>query len=121
MLKIIKQGNYRLIAIDKVKRVLNLSQNKNYSWTIKEGVGEIKIESSNEYKMENILSSGKFRFYEVVSEEKLADGFHLELSTRNGKWQGYLLTKGLPKRENVSSRIVPTIEEITKSSSYKLY
>lgn len=117
MVKAIKQGDYRLIQTDNGARVLNLSQKKNYIWIRNDGNGEIKIVNSLDLKTSSILAEGKYRVYEVNSETKLADGLHLELSTGPGRWQGYLLTQGLPKHENLSSRIVPTIEVITKSTS----
>ena len=117
MVKAIKQGEYQLLGLDEQNKVLHLSHKKKYIWERKGGVGEIRLGKLDDTKRSKMLASGKYRIYEVLDDAKLANGYHLELSTGKGKWQGYLLTKGLPGEENMSSIIIPTIQLITKSVS----
>lgn len=54
-----------------------------------------------------------YRIYKVKNEPKLIDLLHLELSVGKNKWQGYLLLTGLPTKNKIRSRIVPSEEIIS--------
>ena len=72
--------------------------------------------SHKTHKADTVLSGGNYRLYDVDNEPKLSDQLHLELSTGNGSWQGYLLPTGLPTDTDKRNRIIPTGEVITKTT-----
>ena len=43
-----------------------------------------------------VISEGVYRIYEVLNEKKLSQGVHMELLVGKGKWQGFILSGGLP-------------------------
>lgn len=117
MIKLIKQGDYQLIETKRLNKILSLSDKGTYAWVNAEGIGEILVSSYKEHEADYVLAVGKYRLYEVKDEPKLADTLHLELTTGKGNWQGYLLITGFPTEKDRKSRIIPTKEIITKSSS----
>lgn len=124
MIKLIQQGDYELIETKRFNKILTLSEKGTYAWINVEGTGEILVSSHKrslradalkKHQTDYVLAVGKYRFYEVKDEPKLADTLHLELLTGKGNWQGYLLITGFPTEKD-KSRIIPTKEIITKSS-----
>lgn len=115
MIKLLRKGEYQLIETKGQTKILTIDDNT-YAWVNVSEIGEILVTSHNPHKTDNILALGKYRLYEVKDEPNLTDLQHLELLVGNGRWQGYLLTSGLPTVENIRKRIIPTEELITKST-----
>lgn len=115
MIKIIKQGNYKLTETKGQTKILALDEDT-FAWVNVSEIGEILVTSHNPHITDNILAIGKYRMYEVKNEDKLTDLIHLELFVGDGLWQGYLLTTGLPNKDAIRKRIIPTSELITKTS-----
>jgi hypothetical protein len=114
MIKLLKEGSYKLIETRGHTKILNLG-GKNYAWVNAAGIGEILVSTYMPFKTDYVLAVGKFRIYDVKDEENLTDLLHLELFVGFGQWQGYLLTTGLPTSEAIRKRIIPTSELITRS------
>lgn len=121
MIQLIKDGSYKLTETKGQVKVLTLDNQHNplsgktFAWINAAGIGEILVSSHNAHKTDNILAIGKYRIYDVKDEPSLTDLYHLELLVGNGKWQGYLLTTGLPTAKKIRKRIIPTDEIITKA------
>lgn len=118
MITLLSQGDYQLIEIKNLSRILKISDKGTFAWINAKGIGEILNLTHKKQKAEYVLSVGKYRIYDVKDDPKLTDTLHLELSTGKGSWQGYLLITGLPTDKNKRSRIIPTKEIITKSSNF---
>jgi hypothetical protein len=116
MIRRIDAGQYLLIESQKKMKVLTLQARKTFAWINAGEFGEMLVCSHVDHSAEYILANGKYRLYEVKDEIEFTDLVHLELLVGNGKWQGYILPSGLPRRENMRSRIIPTKEIITKSA-----
>jgi hypothetical protein len=116
MIQLINEGSYKLIETKGQTKILDLD-NKTFAWINAAEIGEILVSSHNPHKTDNVLSTGRYRLYEVKDEPKLTDLKHLELFVGDGKWQGYLLTTGLPTAKDIKKRIIPTKELITKATS----
>ncbi len=116
MIKLIKEGKYRLIETKNQTKVLTLDGKKTFAWVPVADIGEILIASHTKHKTDHTLCMGTYRLYEVKDEAKLTDLVHLELLVGEGVWQGYLLLTGLPTIAKNRNRIVPTDEIITKST-----
>lgn len=114
MIKLLKEGYYKLIETKGHTKILNL-EGKDYAWVNATGIGEILVASYNPFETDHVLAVGKFRIYDVKDEAGLTDLLHLELFVGFGEWQGYLLTTGLPTGQSIRKRIIPTSEIITKS------
>lgn len=113
MIKVIKEGNYKLIETKGQTKILTLDGKSVFAWVNIKEIGEILIASYNPHKTDNYLALGRYRMYMIKDEPKLTDLIHFELFVGEGKWQGYLLPTGLPKNEKKKSRIIPTDEIIT--------
>lgn len=114
MIQLINSDQYKLVETKGQTKILTLG-NKTYAWVNVKDVGEILVTSHKSHKTDNILAIGKYRIYAVKGEPKLTDLLHLELFVGDGKWQGYLLTTGLPTNKSKKKRIIPTTEVITKA------
>ncbi len=114
MIKLIKKGHYTLIETKGQTKILTLDDVQKYAWIYAADIGEILIASHSTHKTDHILASGAYRLYDVKDEPGLTDLQHLELFVGNSTWQGYLLTTGLPTKENKRNRIIPCKEIITK-------
>lgn len=125
MIKLLKEGAYKLIETKGQTKILSLdneqssSSRKTYAWVNVAEIGEILVTSHKKHKTDNILAIGKYRMYQVKDEASLTDLAHLELLVGDGEWQGYLLTTGLPTTKDIRKRIIPTSELITKTSYMK--
>lgn len=115
MIKLVQEGQYKLIETKGQTKILLLGR-KIFAWVNAEEIGKILVTSHKSHKVDHILSTGKYRIYEVKEEPKLTDLVHLELLVGDGIWQGYLLPTGLPNEEKKRNRIIPTNETITKST-----
>lgn len=116
MIKLLDQGAYHLIETHGHTKILTLDSKKTFAWINVEDIGEILITSHKSHKVDHFLAVGKYRLYEVKDEKDFTDLEHLELYVGEGRWQGYLLTNGLPDDEKKRNRIIPTKELITRSS-----
>lgn len=116
MIKLLKEGRYRLIETKEQTKILLLDGKKTFAWINAEGIGEILVTSHKTHQADCILALGRYRLYTVQQEPRLIDTQHLELCVGSGEWQGYLLPTGLPNGEKTRNRIIPTRETITKSS-----
>lgn len=116
MIQLIKEGKYTLIETKNQTKILSLDKSKVYAWVYAENIGEMLITTHTAHKTDQILAIGVYRMYDVEDEPKLTDLIHLELFVGDGKWQGYLLTNGLPTDKKKRTRIIPTDEIITKST-----
>lgn len=113
MIRLIEQGEYRLIETKGHTRILIL-EDKVFAWITAGEIGEILVASYKTHTVDHILSAGKYRIYQVKDEPQLTDLLHLELHAGGGTWQGYLLPTGLPDKKDKRNRIIPTKETITK-------
>lgn len=116
MIKLLSEGNYRLLETDMHTKILSMDRNKSFAWVRAMGIGEILVASSKNHEISHILNEGKYRCYEVKNEPEFTDLTHLELLVGNGVWQGYLLPSGIPTLKNNRKRIIKTYELITKTT-----
>lgn len=116
MIKLIQKGSYSLIETKGHTKLLRLDNKKMFAWVNAAEIGEILVVSHKAHNADHILSTGKYRMYEVKDDPKLTDLTHLELLAGDGVWQGYLLPTGLPTDGKKRNRIIPTGEVITKST-----
>ena len=116
MIKRLQEGQYNLIETKAQTKILTLDDKQTFAWVNAAEIGEILVTSHKTHDIDHILSTGKYRMYEVKDEPKLTDLIHLELLVGDGIWQGYLLTSGLPSETKKRNRIIPTTEIITKST-----
>jgi hypothetical protein len=115
MIKLLQEGQYKLIETKGQTKILTLDGKKTFAWVNAADIGEILVTSHKSHKTDNILAIGRYRMYDVKKEPDLTDLYHLELHVGNGTWQGYLLPTGLPNEKKKRNRIIPTDEVITKS------
>lgn len=116
MITVVKRGLYQLVETQNDTKILMLDAKDIYVWVRTEEIGEILISSHKEHKADAVLCIGNYRLYDVKNEPKLSDQLHIELCVGLGMWQGYLLPKGLPTKEHIRHRIIPTTELITTLS-----
>lgn len=114
MITSLQQGHYELDETRSQTKILKLD-NQPYAWVHAQEIGELLVSSHREHKTDHVLAQGQYQLYEVKDEPALTDLKHLELSTGDGGWQGYLLLTGLPDDEKTRVRIIPTTEVITTS------
>lgn len=113
MIKTIQTGEYTLIETKDQVKILTLDGKQSFAWITAHDIGGLLVVSHVSHKANLILAIGKYRMYEVKDEPNVTDLIHLELMVGEGKWQGYLLLKGLPAGAKKRNRIVPTNELIT--------
>ena len=113
MIKLITEGDYKLIRTKDHHNLLYLGS-QGYMWSYAKAIGELLTFSKHPHKQEYLLSEGEYNLYQVKDEPNYVDLPHLELSVGK-KWQGYLLLTGLPTKNKIRSRIVPTDEVISPS------
>lgn len=114
MIKLLKQGTYKLAETKKSQIKLLILDDKNaYAWPNID-IGEILVTTLSNHPIDSLLSQGKYRLYQVKDEPNLVDLVHLELQTSSNSWQGYLLPTGLPTKSDIRNRIIPTKEVISK-------
>ncbi len=116
MIKLVQEGKYSLIETKEQTKILVLDNKRSYAWVNAVGIGEILVATYKSHKADNLLAIGKYRLYQVKDEPNLTDLMHIELFVGDGKWQGYLLTTGLPTSKNKRNRIIPTREIITRTT-----
>ncbi len=116
MIKLIKDGNYKLLKTTEQTKILALDKKYTYAWITAKKIGDILVHISKSFKEDCVLATGKYRLYEVKNESEFTDTLHMELYQGEHKWQGYLLITGLPTHKNKKNRIIPTDEIITRSS-----
>ena len=117
MIRIIRQGAYKLIETRKHVKVLYLD-NDIYAWPLTKQYGEMLVTSHRDHKTDALLSTGRYNLYSVDDEDYLTDLQHLELETGLNRWQGYLLMNGLPDSHKTRCKIVPTSETITGTRKF---
>src|SRR3989344_5030033 len=120
MIKLVKQGNYKILETWGETRILNLDDKNNYAWVLAKNIGEILVATKKTFNSLYTLSRGKYRLYQVTEEKNLIAGAHLELYVGEGEWQGYLLPTGLPKGKDIRNKIIPTFQIITLASNLRL-
>lgn len=113
MIRLIEEGSYRLLETIKHTRILSLNEKSQYAWIQAGKIGQILVATQTPSKTDHVLVTGKYRMYDVKDEPGLTDLVRLEL-LENNIWQGYLLPTGLPTDKKKRSRIIPTLELITK-------
>lgn len=116
MIQLIGEGLYKLIETRNLTKILTLDEKNSYAWVSAGAVGEILVNTEKIFMPFHVLSSGKYRLYQVKDEPDLTDLVHLELFVGEGDWQGYLLPTGLPNETDKRNRIISTKEIITKST-----
>lgn len=116
MIKLIKKGQYKLVATLDHKRMLYLD-GQGYQWAYAEHIGDLFAFSKHLHTQNYVLAVGEYRIYRVKNEPKLVDLDHLELEIGNGQWQGYLLLTGLPTARKIRSRVEATREVISHRTS----
>jgi hypothetical protein len=115
MIKLLQEGQYKLIETKGQTKILILDEKRTFAWVNAAEIGEILVTSHKSHVTDNILAIGRYRMYSVKNEPDLTDLDHLELHVGGGIWQGYLLPTGLPNEKKKRNRIIPTDEVITKS------
>jgi len=114
MIKLLKQGTYKLAETKKSQiKLLVLDDKITYAWPNID-IGEILVTTQKDHPLDSVLSQGSYRLYKVIDEPNLVDLVHLELQTSPNTWQGYLLPTGLPTKSDIRNRIIPTKEVISK-------
>lgn len=93
-----------------------LDSRKTFAWINAKGIGEILVTSHKRHQTDALLATGSYRIYEVTDEPYLTDLIHMELMVGVGRWQGYLLTSGLPTDAKKRGRVIPTEEIITNTN-----
>lgn len=116
MVRIIGSGTYKLTETKDNQKILSLGKYNNFQWVSTGCEGQIKYVKLDPKQICCLLSTGNYRIYEVKNELGLSNSKHIELHVGRGKWQGYLLPKGLPAKLQRKRVIVQTNEIITKSS-----
>jgi hypothetical protein len=114
MIKLLKDGQYRLVETKGQTKILFLDDQQTFAWVYAKDIGEILVASHESHETDHVLAIGEYRLYEVKDEPKVTDLVHLELLVGSGVWQGYLLPTGLPTNINKRNRIIPTKELVTK-------
>ena len=113
MIRLLRQGYYKLMETPKSTKILSLDDKRNFAWINAKNIGEILVTLQNPHDKNSVLAIGKYRLYKVKNEPELTDLLHLELSVGEGRWQGYLLPVGMPNGVR-RRRILPINEIITK-------
>jgi len=114
MIKLLKQGTFKLAETKKSQIKLLILDDKNaYAWPNID-IGEILVTTLVDHPIDSVLSQGIYHLYQVKDEPNLVDLVHLELQTSPNTWQGYLLPTGLPTKSDIRNRIIPTKEVISK-------
>lgn len=112
MIRVIKEGKYRLSETKERSRILDLD-NVQYARISASSTGDILATTHNSRIAEQLLAMGKYRMYEVKDESEFADGTHLELHICCQVWQGYLLPMGQPMDTKERVQIIATNEVIS--------
>jgi hypothetical protein len=110
MKRLVRSGKYVLLETKGNTKLIALEKIGTYAWVNALRIGEILIKARNRFKIESILSKGRYRLYDIKNEPKLTDLQHLELEVGDGAWQGYLLPNGIPVSSEKKHRIIPTSE-----------
>lgn len=76
--------------------------------------GEISFVSTGRIGIDGKIMSGRFRMYETIDEAQFADGTHLELCEGAGKWNCYVLPRGLPNEQEQQKEYFSTNKCVTK-------
>jgi hypothetical protein len=113
MIKLVKKGEYSLIAAKDNQRILYLGQ-QGYLWSYAKNIGELLTFSKHPHNLDHVLKKGIYKIYNIKNEPKYVDLYHLELLSNPEQRQGYLLLTGLPTKRKIRSRIIPTSEIITQ-------
>lgn len=121
MIRLVKEGSYKLVETKNLTKILILDENKIYTVIYAPEIGKLLVRSTEKHESSSTLAVGKYRLYDVKDESSLTDLMHLELLVGNGVWQGYLLPTGLPTETDIKNRIIPTYEIITKSFIVKTH
>lgn len=114
MIKLLREGSYRLTESKGHSKLLTLDNIHTYAWLYAKNIGDILVSTQRSHKTDYIMSTGRYRMYQVSDDRKYSDHIHLELHIGKGMWQGYILPKGLPSESDGKHRIIATEEIITK-------
>jgi hypothetical protein len=115
MIRLIDQGKYNLFETFEHTKILNVGD-QHFAWINAGGdIGDILVATKRDFNPSATISRGTYRLYDIKGEPKLTDLLHLELFIGDGKWQGYLLPKGLPNGVK-RHKIIATSEIITKTT-----
>jgi hypothetical protein len=116
MLRLISQGDYKLMDNSDINQILLLNDVKAYSITSTLDGVEIVATTFNKQRQSQVQAGGKYRLYEVDEETGLSSAHHLELEIGNGHWRCYLLPDGLPISRSRGAKIARTEEIITRTN-----
>jgi len=114
MIKLVESSSYKLVETKDNLKALILDTVPVYSWKNFGCNGTLEYIKFDSSKICCILSANNYRLYDVINEQNLKKGLHLELYVGNRKWQAYLLTKGLPTSKYKIRPITKIDEVITK-------
>lgn len=113
MIKVLKEGRYKLVETKKHAKVIYLD-GEPYVWFYVPKVGHILETKKGHHKTDYTLVVGRYRLYDVKGSPRYTENKHLELFVGNGLWQGYILPAGLkhkriiiPTNEIISSPAIP--------------
>lgn len=74
----------------------------------------ISLAGINSTRFTGEVVSGRFRLYRTIDEAQFADGTHLELCEGSGKWNCYVLPRGLPDEKVLQKEYSRTNACVTK-------
>ena len=118
MIKLLRQGHYKLIETTRLHKILYLDDVA-YIWIDSSKIGQFLEISYRNHEPATILSVGQYNLYDVEDEPYLFDLQHLELEICQNNWQGYLILTYLPNSIKRRSRIIPTQELIARNPRYR--
>lgn len=88
---------------------------KVYRFFLTDGQGRINFISRSVFNYTEDVITGRYRTYEVKNEQPFIDGTYLELYIRAGKWDCYILPRGLPDKSTLEKSVFVTNKCITKT------
>lgn len=115
MIKVKRKGLYCILGKENGEKYLILDKKLNYRWTCQAKQETLSLSGKKIDDKEVIITSGRYRLYDVRSESHLTNLYHFEILISKNIWQGYLLPDGLPTKDMKSKFIFPTNEVITYS------
>lgn len=118
MLTLIREGHYKLIETKHQTKILTLDHDV-IAWPETKEFGELLVATHRTHRTDCVLGLGHYNLYDVVDEPGIADTMHLELEVGKNCWQGYLLLNGLPDKQKLRVRVIPTHEVITGNPRFK--
>lgn len=113
MIKVRRKGFYHIVAEGGGDKYLVLDKKLSFRWMCQDRVEKLEFVNKAIDDKKAIITSGRYRLYDVRDESHLTNLHHFEMLTGKNMWQGYLLPEGLPEKNMKKKLIFPTKELIT--------